>query len=77
MGDKGLSTFFRYMILGFLISSVKTNLSNVPLINIVKTLLLTFMYNFIIGIWVGLAWMFGTDLYLYLKKNIRDEQYWC
>lgn len=77
MGDKGLSTFFKYMVLGFLISSVKTNLSNVPLIDIVKTLLLTFMYNFIIGIWVGLAWMFGTDLYLYLKKNIRDEQYWC
>lgn len=77
MEEKGLRTFFRYMILGFLISSVKTNLYNVPLRDIVKTLFLTFMYNFIIGIWVGLAWMFGTDLYLYLKKNIRDEQYWC
>lgn len=73
--NKSLQTFFRYMALGYVISSLKTDLSNRPLIDIVKDLFLIFWYNFTVGIWVGLAFMFGTDLYLYLKKNTLNEQY--
>jgi hypothetical protein len=73
--NQSLNTFFRYMAIGFAVSSVKVSLSGVPLINIVETLFYTFMYNFVVGIWVGLAGMFGTDLYTYLKKNGSNEQY--
>lgn len=75
-GDKSLRTFFRYMIVGFIISSLKTDLSNVPLFEIAKDLFYTFMYNFIFGIWFGLTAMFGIDLYGFLKKKLhKDEQY--
>jgi hypothetical protein len=74
-GNKSLSTFFRYMCVGFIISSIKIDLSGVPLINIVETLFYTFMYNFVVGIWVGLAGMFGIDLYAFIKKNGTDERY--
>jgi hypothetical protein len=73
--NRSLRTFFRYMAIGFVVSSVKVSLSGVPLINIVETLFYTFMYNFVVGIWVGLAGMFGIDLYTYLKKNGSNEQY--
>jgi hypothetical protein len=73
--NKSLNTFFKYMLVGFVISSVKVDLSGVPLIKIVETLFFTFMYNFIVGIWVGLAGMFGIDLYALIKKNGTDERY--
>jgi hypothetical protein len=73
--NKSLNTFFKYMLVGFVISSVKVDLSGVPLIKIVETLFFTFMYNFIVGIWVGLAGMFGIDLYAFIKKNGTHERY--
>ena len=63
------------MIIGFVISSVKTDLSGVPLFNIAETLFYTFMYNFTVGIWVGLAGMFGIDLYAFIKKNGTHERF--
>lgn len=74
-GDKSLRTFFRYMLIGFVVSSIRSDISHVPLIAVVKTLFLTFMYNFIVGIWFGLTAMFGMDLYEFLKKKLRNEQY--
>lgn len=62
------------MVVGFVISALKIDLIGVPLINIVETLFYTFMYNFICGIWVGLAGMFGIDLYAFIKKNGTNER---
>lgn len=73
-GNRSLNNFFRYMMIGFAISSIKINLTGVPLLNIVETLFYTFMYNFVVGIWVGLAGMFGIDLYAFIKKNGTNER---
>lgn len=51
-----------------IISALKTDLSNTEMFDIVKQVSLTFMFNIIVGIPGGLSWMFGTDLYGYLKK---------
>ena len=35
----------------------------------VKTSFIKFMYCFIVGTFIGMANMLGTDIYLWLKKN--------
>ena len=73
--QNSLKNFFNYMLLGFLISSVRSNIPGIPLEEVVQNLFYTLMYNMIIGIWAGLSAMFGIDLYLYLKKNGSNEKY--
>ena len=70
-----MRNFFKYLMLGFLLSSLNINLTQMSWIDIVRTSSLTFVYNFIVGIPTGLAIMFGMDLYVYLKKNTSNEQY--
>ena len=76
MEKKGssLENFFRYMVIGFLISCIKTDYKSLTPQEILEILFLTFMYNIIIGIGVGLSWMFGIDLYYFIKKNgVKNE----
>lgn len=72
-----LNNFFRYFLLCFLASCVTTDIKGLTLLEIVNTLFLTFIYRTLIGIWVGLAGMFGIDIYLYLKKNTKNEHEQC
>ena len=51
-----------------ILSAWNTNISNLPPVDIVKLFSLTCAFNLIVGIPGGLSWMFGTDLYLYIKK---------
>lgn len=76
MNDGSLKKFFKFMCVACTFSALTTDLSNMSMIDIVNRLFLTFMYNFIVGIWGGMAWMFGSDLYLFLKKNTKNEQSW-
>ena len=61
------------MIAGFTLSSIKAKVIGVPALEVMNNLFITFMYNFIVGIWVGMAAMFGTDLYYFIKKNLKNE----
>jgi len=70
-----LVVFFRYLIIGFLVSSFKNNIIGIPPLQVLNNLFLSFLYNFIIGIWVGLAALFGNELFFYIKKNVRNERH--
>jgi hypothetical protein len=75
---KPIENFFKYMGLGFLISCIKTDYANMKPMDVLEVLSLTFMYNAIIGIWIGLAQMFGIDLYHLVKKNYgKNENRFC
>lgn len=71
--NNGLKIFFKYLLIGFIISSCRTDLTNVDPIQIIENIAIAFMYNFIIGIWTGLAAMFTLDLYIFLKKNGEND----
>lgn len=73
MKNKSLVIFFRYMVIGFIISSLKNNIVGLPVLIVVQNMFLSFIYNVFIGIWVGMAALFGHELYYYLKKNLRNE----
>lgn len=75
---KILSGFFKCLGIGFVISAIKTEYNKMGAVEILATLFLTFMYNLIVGIWAALTsifWHIGTDVYFYIKKNLRDEGY--
>ena len=74
--DRSLITFFRYLIVGFLISSVKNTYTAMDIFEVINTMFLSFLFNFIVGIWTGLAGLFGTELYFYIKKNLKNEGLW-
>lgn len=64
-----LKIFFRYLIIGFLISSLRADILNPNSFDTLKTISYSFLYNFITGIFTGLSAMFGSDLYKYFKKT--------
>lgn len=72
-----MKTFFRYLIIGFLISSVRASLIKTNSFDTIKTISYSFLYNFITGIYTGLSAMFIHDFYLYLKKNENEYRNCC
>jgi hypothetical protein len=73
MDNNNVKIFFRYLIIGFLISSCKLDLINKTPTDIVISIFTAFMYNFIVGIATGLMAMFTVDIYFAVKKNGRSE----
>lgn len=69
-GVKSMRKFFHYMGIVAVLSALNTNISNIPMIDVVKNVSLTFMFNFVVGIPGGFSWMFGTDLYAYISKKL-------
>ena len=69
-----LRVFFNCLGISLVVSALKISLVGMSLVEIVRTLALTYLYNFISNIPAALAVMFGVDLYIYLKKNIKNEQ---
>ena len=66
---KVIRSFFRAMGAGFLILCIKVNMVERLSYDLVKSLWFTFMYCATVSIWVGVAGMFSTLIYFYLKKN--------
>lgn len=77
--EKVLKTFFRCLGIGFVISCVKTDYRDLGPLEVVSTLFLTFMFNFVVGISAGLTSIFlfiGKDIYFFIKKKQRNEGHW-
>ena len=72
-----IKIFFISMIIGFLISSIRIEYKPVPNDQIINIYFFVFLYNFIVGIFAGLAGLFGNEFYFYLKKNLRNENGLC
>ena len=68
--NQGVVIFFKCMIGGFIISSFTNKVVGIPPMQVLNNMFLTFMANFIIGIWSGL---FGMAFY-YIKKNLKNER---
>lgn len=79
MENKSLSNLFKFWVIGFVICAIKVpvNIVNVKSIEdvviVVKKVFYLFMLCFNVGFCSGLANMFGIDLYLYIKKNLKNE----
>jgi len=72
-GHKSIRNFFKYLLVGFLISSARVSLKGMAAIEVIQIQFLTFMYNLIAGIGTGIAMMFGIvfgiEFYYLIKKN--------
>src|SRR6478735_6117982 len=73
---KVIKAFFRSMGAGFLILCIKINIIKGISYDLVKSLWYTFMYCATVSIWVGVAGMFSTMIYLYIKKNFISIKIW-
>lgn len=69
-GTNSIRNFFKCMGGGFFVLSIKAVSVEQISFDILRTLFFTFMYIFIVSIWIGLAGMFAIDIYLYLKSKI-------
>jgi len=69
MANKSLTNFFKYYIVGFVVCALKIDTVGKEMSDILWELFISFMYCNVIGIWTGMAGMFGQDLYFYLKKK--------
>lgn len=67
---KAIKVFFKSTGVGFLILCIKINIINGISYDMVRSLWYTFIYCFTVSIWVGVAGMFSTLIYLYIKKNL-------
>lgn len=72
--NNSLHKFFKVQAIGFVICSIRVSVNVDNLEQFLWNLFLLFMLCNIISIWTGLANMFGGDLYLYIKKNLKNEQ---
>ncbi len=68
--NKSLHFFFRCAGLSAVILSLRVKIISGISVNVVKELWLTFLYVFIVAIWLGLGSMFVVDLYKYIKSKI-------
>jgi hypothetical protein len=72
-----LMVFFIAGGIGFMLSALNSNIVGVPPLLVVKNMFLSFMYNFIVGVWTGVAALFGSEIYFYIKKNLtKNERRW-
>ena len=74
---KSLDNFFLYFAFGFAFSSLKVNLYDTTAQEIVSSILLNTMYNFVNGVVTGVGAMIGIDIYNYLKKNSSYDRQNC
>ncbi len=70
--NKSLNNYFKAQSVAFVILCCRQDLKGVTPIQIVENLATTFCYIYIVSIWLGLASMFTQDLYLYLKKKLKN-----
>lgn len=70
-----LIMFFFYFVLGFLISALNMSIEGKAPTELVKDLFLRFMYNYTVGVSTGISGMFGSSLYFWIKKNLKNERY--
>lgn len=68
---KSMAVFFKCMSISMVVLSVKVLLVEKLSIQFIKVLFMTFMYCFTIAMWIGLASMFATDIYLYIKRKLK------
>lgn len=66
---KSAKIFFKYLIIGYLISCVRTDMKSMGVFQVLGTLFFTFWYNLIVGIFTGIAAMFTSFIYEILKKR--------
>jgi len=72
--NKSLKLFFIYLIVGFLVSSAKTDIQGKTPFEVLNALMTVFMFNFIVGIWSGLAALFGNDIYHIVKNIVKKNR---
>lgn len=72
-GSYSLRKFFASMMIVAILSACNTNLSGLSDFQIMRLASLTFAFNLTMGIPGGLSWMFGTDLYPYIKDYIKKN----
>lgn len=73
--DNDVRVFFRYMIVGFVISSCRMDFVHYSAVEIVQKSVLAFWFNLIVGIFTGLAAMFSIIIYKEVKKNLRKGKH--
>lgn len=66
--------YFKCQTIGFIILCIKTDIKGLTRLQIIDSFFTTFAYIYIISIWLGLASMFATDLYILIKKNGKRER---
>jgi len=71
-----IKVFFRWMLVCFLISSFKSGIFDIPPVQAVKRIFVETFYNLFVGIWGGIGGVFGTEIFLYIKKKLRNERCW-
>ncbi len=73
-GNKSIKSFFKYLVIGFLISSVASNFNGLNEVDIIRRNFITFMYNLTVGIGTGIAGLFSVELFHHFKKNFANEK---
>ena len=74
MANRSLFNFFKFQAIGFIICAFRVSIDVKDVTDFVWKMFVLFMVCNIISIWTGLASMFGADLYIYIKKNLKNEQ---
>jgi len=91
MANRSLFNFFQGQLVGFIIcvARMPTKFSDIRNLNDVYSFLDNLFLFFIlcnfISFWIALPNMMGIDLYLYIKKNLKNEEriylwggvFWC
>lgn len=72
MVNKQMSNFFKYMGFGFVILCVKAVIYFPKPLDVIHYVFFTFWECFTISIWIGLAYMATIDIYLFLKKKVKN-----
>lgn len=67
----GADTFFKYLLIGFVVSSFKLNVQGLSRIAILQEMFMAFTVNFITSIPFALAWMFSEAIFIHFKKKYK------
>lgn len=73
MANRSLFNFFKYQALGFIICALRVAYDVKDIADFLWNLFILFILCNIISCWTGIASMIGTDLYIYIKKNLKNE----
>jgi len=73
--DNPFRVFFKYLIIGFLISDLRVYVAELSPLEIINSLFMSFMFHLIAGIPFAVSAVFGDhigkSLFSYLKKNFK------
>lgn len=67
--NPSIKRFFTYLIVGYFSALVRGFDVNMPAIKFVEKSTKLYLFCLVMGIYCGLAYMFGYDLYYWLKKK--------